>query len=232
MKKNTFEDESKVLVVEDDTKTRELLLAALRAEGFLCSEAGDTERARTIIKKARPDLVILDLGFPGGDGLDFLRELRLEDDIPVIVCTGRAEENDKLIGLEIGADDYITKPFSPKELVMRSKTILRRVANSPVRGKLTFGNINIQLDTREVFKGEELIFLTSREYDLLIFLARNPRIVHSREALLKAVWAQHGDRTMATVTEHIRRLRGKIEDNPDHPKHLCAVRGVGYRLQP
>ena len=185
-----------------------------------------------VIVKARPDLVILDLSFPGEDGIDFLKELREEDDLPVIVCSGRGNELDRIKGLDIGADDYITKPFSPNELATRVKAVLRRSGNTPVRGKLVFGDVLIHLDTREVTKNSISVKLTSREFDLLVYLAKHPRMVFSREALLKAIWSQKGSRTNATVTEHIRRLRSKIENDPNKPLHLIAVRGVGYRLMP
>lgn len=225
-------DQFKILIVDDEETTRAVLLQALRNENFLCFEASDLDRAKVIVKKARPDLIILDLSFPQGDGIDFLKEIRAEDDLPIIVCTGRSDHDDKISGLEIGADDYITKPFSSKELATRVRTVLRRSGTSPVRGKLSFGNIEIHLSSREVLKNGKNITLTSREFDLLIHLAKHPRTVFSREALLKAVWSQQGTRTNATVTEHIRRLRSKIEDDPDNPKYLTAVRGVGYRLQP
>jgi len=222
----------RILVVDDEAPTRGVLLSALREHSYLCSEADSIERARIIIVKARPDLVVLDLSFPGEDGIDFLRELRQEDDLPVIVCTGRADELDRIKGLDLGADDYITKPFFPNELATRVKAVLRRSGNTPVRGKLVFGEVLIQLNTREVTKSGTLIKLTSREFDLLVYLAKHPRMVFSREALLKAIWSQKGTRTNATVTEHIRRLRAKIEADPNKPAHLIAVRGVGYRLLP
>lgn len=234
-KKNKLPESSekfRILVVDDEAPTRGVLLSALREHQYLCSEADSIERARVVIMKARPDLVILDLTFPGEDGIDFLRELREEDDLPVIVCSGRGEELDKIKGLDIGADDYITKPFSPNELATRVKAVLRRSGNTPVRGKLVFGDVLIHLDTREVSKSGVQIKLTSREFDLLVYLAKHPRMVFSREALLKAIWSQKGTRTNATVTEHIRRLRAKIESDPNKPAHLIAVRGVGYRLMP
>ncbi len=226
-------NEVKVLVVEDDIDVRTATVEALRAAGFLCSEAGDAARARKVIAKARPDLVILDLGLPDSDGLELLRELRTRDDLPVIVVSGRGEENDRVLGLEVGADDYLTKPFSPRELATRSRNVLRRTLSSVTGPRMTFGPITVDVDTRDVRRDGENLALTAKEFDLLAFLARHPRTVFTRVDLLREVW--HSDtehRSEATVTEHVRRLRLKLESDPANPRYLCAVRGVGYRLVP
>jgi DNA-binding response OmpR family regulator len=231
----TENDKQKILVVEDDPDTREAIVTALRWAGFLCTEASDAVRARHVIKNYRPDLVVLDLGLPDSDGLDMLVELRKSDDLPVVVCSGRDSELDRVSGLDVGADDYVTKPFSPRELALRVRSILRR-ANSLGSGLpnlLTFGSVVIDVDAHEVTVDGETVSLTAREFDLIVFLARNQRIAFSRQQLLKNVWrSSDKDRSEATVTEHVRRLRKKINDDHENPRHLCAVRGVGYRLLP
>lgn len=228
-------DKQKVLVVEDDPNTREAIVTALRWAGFLCTEAGDAARARHIIGNYRPDLVVLDLGLPDSDGLELLADLRRNDDLPVVVCSGRDSELDRVGGLDVGADDYVTKPFSPRELALRVRSVLRRVGSSSSVGLnvLNFGDVTIDVDAHEVTKGGKPLSLTAREFDLLVFLARNQRIAFTRAQLLKNVWRDSAkSRTEATVTEHVRRLRRKLGDDKDNPRHLCAVRGVGYRLVP
>ena len=224
------EKQYRVLVVDDDADTRAAVLAALRWAGFLCSEAQDVARARKVVTKSRPDAVILDLGLPDGDGMEFLAELRASDDLPVLVVSGRDSEADRVLGLEIGADDYVTKPFSPRELASRVRTVLRRTGTSS--GRVGFGTITIDAEAREVTKGGRSISLTAKEFDLLSFLARHPRSVFSREDLLREVWHTNDPKSEATVTEHVRRLRLKIEEDPSSPRHLSAVRGIGYRLVP
>lgn len=223
----------KVLVVDDDANTRNTVSAGLRREGFLVCEAGDVARARKVITKSRPDIVILDLGLPDGDGLDLLRVLRATDSLPVVVCSGRAGEEDRLSGLEVGADDYVTKPFSVRELAMRVRVVLRRGRNlAPSPASLQLGTVVIDVDSREVRREGQIVQLTTREFELLAYLARHPRTVFTRAELLANVWHSSGDRSEATVTEHVRRLRMKLEDDPASPRHLCAVRGVGYRAMP
>lgn len=232
---NTENDKQKILVVEDDPDTREAIVAALRWAGFLCTEAADAVRARHVIKNYRPDLIVLDLGLPDGDGLDMLVELRKGDDLPVVVCSGRDSELDRVSGLDVGADDYVTKPFSPRELALRVRSILKRVGTGSQNHQnvLSFGAVTIDVDAHEVTVEGEPVVLTSREFDLITFLARNQRIAFSRQQLLKNVWrSSDKDRSEATVTEHVRRLRMKIRDDKENPRHLCAVRGVGYRLVP
>lgn len=223
-------DHPKVLVVDDEESTRLAVCTTLRSVGMLCSEAADASRARKVIIKSRPDVVILDLTLPDQDGLQLLKELRAGDDLPVLVLSGRSGEEDKVKGLDLGADDYITKPFSRTELISRVRSVLRRSKGSTHTVKISFGDITIDTTAREVRKKGYPLQLTAREYELLLFLARNPRTVFSREDLIKKVWPGSNERGLATVTEHVRRLRNKIEENPDKPKHLCAVRGVGYRL--
>lgn len=223
----------KVLVVEDEPQARAAVLAALRADGLLCSEAEDGSRARRVIAKARPDIVVLDLGLPDGDGLDLLKEIRQSDDLPVVVCSGRGSEADKVLGLDVGADDYLAKPFGGRELVSRVRSVLRRAQSAPSHAVLRFGNVEINTSTREVTVGGSMVSLTAREFELMAYLAAHPREVFSRADLLRAVWrSAPTSKSEATVTEHIRRLRIKLEAEPGTPKHLRAVRGVGYRLVP
>ena len=225
---------AKVLVVDDDAQTRNAMTAGLRRDGFLVCEASDVARARRVISKNRPDIVVLDLGLPDGDGLELLRTLRTTDNLPVVVCSGRTGESDKLSGLEQGADDYITKPFSVRELAMRVRVVLRRIKNTPTTPTtLNLGSVVIDVEGREVRKSGTLVQLTAREFELLVFLAKNPRTVYTRAELLIQVWhTATADRSEATVTEHVRRLRLKLEEDPASPRHLCAVRGVGYRVVP
>lgn len=224
---------AKVLVVDDDPTARNAVSAGLRREGFLVCEASDVSRARKVISKNRPDIVVLDLGLPDGDGLDLLTALRTTDNLPVVVCSGRDGEQDRLNGLELGADDYITKPFSVRELSMRVRVVLRRIQNTPsTPTSLHMGSVVIDVEGREVRRSGTPIQLTAREFELLVFLARNPRTVFTRAELLASVWHASGERSEATVTEHVRRLRLKLEDDPASPRHLCAVRGVGYRVVP
>jgi DNA-binding response OmpR family regulator len=186
-----------------------------------------------VISKSRPDIVVLDLGLPDGDGLDLLRSLRTTDNLPVVVCSGRADESDRLSGLEQGADDYVTKPFSIRELSMRVRVVLRRIQNIPsTPTSLHLGQVVIDVEGREVRRNGTPVQLTAREFELLVFLAKNPRTVFTRAELLVNVWHSTGDRSEATVTEHVRRLRLKLEEDPASPRHLCAVRGVGYRVVP
>jgi DNA-binding response OmpR family regulator len=180
-----------------------------------------------------PDLVVLDIMLPGLDGLEVCRELRSRAPVPVIMLTARGTEEDRVVGLELGADDYVAKPFSPRELTARVKAVLRR-ANSQLPeadGTIEAGDLGIDLGAREVRVRGELLALTAREFELLAFVARQPRRVFRREELLEHVWGYtYGD--TSTVTVHIRRLREKIEDDPSAPRHLATVWGVGYRFDP
>lgn len=221
----------KILVVEDDPYTREVILVALRASGFLCTAAESSAKASNIVSKLRPDLVVLDLGLPDGDGISFLKSLRVSDDLPVVVCTGRSAEHEVIKGLDIGADDYITKPFSPNELVLRIRNILKRVVSNAPEALLTLGDLSIDPRARTVTKGKTNIKLTVCEFDLLLFLASNPGIVYPREQLLLHVWRANSQKgKVATVTEHVRRLRKKLGDDPAEPTYIKVVRGIGYRV--
>jgi DNA-binding response OmpR family regulator len=226
---------ARVLVVEDDPTVAEVVVRYLEREGFEVESVGDGREALERAGQSLPDLVVLDLMLPGLDGLEVCRRLRAVAPIPVIMLTARGEESDRVLGLELGADDYVSKPFSPRELTARVKSVLRR-AQGPlsavdVPGVLTMGELEIDLGSREVRRGGEPATLTAREFELLVFLVRHPRRVFRREELLEHVWGYtYGD--TSTVTVHIRRLREKIEPEPSEPKNIQTVWGVGYRFDP
>ena len=226
---------ARVLVVEDDTTVAEVVVRYLEREGFDVESVGDGREALERAGRCLPDLVVLDLMLPGLDGLEVCRRLRAVAPIPVIMLTARGEESDRVLGLELGADDYVAKPFSPRELTARVKSVLRRAQGplSPVDlpGVLTIGDLDVDLGAREVRRGGELVTLTAREFELLVFLARHPRRAFRREELLEHVWGYtYGD--TSTVTVHIRRLREKIEPQPSAPARIQTVWGVGYRFDP
>ncbi len=222
-----------VLVVDDEPIVREVVCSYLQREGYRTLEAADGERARALLAEAEPSLVVLDLMLPGTDGLELCRWIRANSELPVIMLTARGEEADRIVGLELGADDYVTKPFSPRELVARVKTVLRRSAPQLATGeRLVFGELAIDSRTREVRRGGRELRLTAKEFDLLWFLARHPRQVFSRDQLMDRVWGYTSALDTGTVTVHVRRLREKIEADPAHPARLQTVWGVGYRFVP
>ncbi len=222
-----------VLVVDDEPIVREVVVRYLQREGFRILEAGDGDRARELIERDTPNLVVLDLMLPGTDGLSLCRWIRSRSDLPVIMLTARGEEADRIVGLELGADDYVTKPFSPRELAARVRTVLRRAAPPALReARLAFDELEIDASTREVTRGGEQLRLTAKEFDLLWFLASNPRHVFSRDQLMDRVWGYEAALDTGTVTVHMRRLREKVEQDPSHPRYLETVWGVGYRFVP
>jgi DNA-binding response OmpR family regulator len=222
-----------VLVVDDEPIVREVVVSYLRREGYETLEAGDGDTARELIERAQPGLVILDVMLPGTDGFELCRWLRSRSDLPVILLTARGEEADRIVGLELGADDYVTKPFSPRELAARVRTVLRRTAPRAATGeRLSFDGLELDARTREVRRRGELLRLTAREFDLLWFVASHPRQVFSRDVLMDRVWGYAAALDTGTVTVHIRRLREKIEDDPSRPRFLETVWGVGYRFVP
>jgi DNA-binding response OmpR family regulator len=222
-----------VLVVDDEPIVREVVVSYLRREGFRTLEAGDGIRARKLLEHDLPNLVVLDLMLPGMDGLELCRWIRARSDLPVIMLTARGEEADRIVGLELGADDYVTKPFSPRELAARVRTVLRRAAQPSLgEEKLSLDGLEIDASTREVTKGGQPVRLTAREFDLLWFLASHPRHVFSRSQLMDRVWGYEAALDTGTVTVHVRRLREKIEDDPSQPRFLETVWGVGYRFCP
>ena len=222
-----------VLVVDDEPTIRDVVVQYLRRDGYATLEAADGDAARDLMEREWPSLVVLDLMLPGTDGLALCRWIRERSELPVIMLTARGEEADRLVGLELGADDYVTKPFSPRELVARVRTDLRRSA-APVQlhERIRFGDLEIDAAAREVRKRGEALRLTAREFDLLLFLARHPRRVFSRDQLMSRVWGYEPAFDSGTITVHVRRLREKIEDDPARPRHLETVWGVGYRLSP
>jgi DNA-binding response OmpR family regulator len=222
-----------VLVVDDEPIVREVVVRYLNREGYATLEAGDGELARILLEAKKPDLVVLDVMLPGTDGLELCRWIRSRSELPVILLTARGEEADRIVGLELGADDYVTKPFSPRELAARVRTVLRRAVPSiELDERLAFDGLDLDAATREVRKQGEELKLTAKEFDLLWFLASNPRKVFSREQLMSRVWGYEAALDTGTVTVHIRRLREKIEDRPSQPRFLQTVWGVGYRFAP
>ena len=222
-----------LLVVDDDSRVRTVVCWQLEAEGYAVREAADGNAAWHSIVDQRPDLVVLDLSLPGMSGLDLLRRLRdAGDETPVVVLSGRSGEGDRIVGLDLGADDYLVKPFSPGELAARVRSVLRRSGGQPVARPPTTGDpcskLRIDPWTREVEVDGEPVPLTAREFDLLAFLAAHPRHVFTRAQLLEQVWSSSRCwQSEATVTEHVHRLRHKLG-----PRYLVTVRGVGYRLEP
>jgi len=222
-----------VLIVDDEPIVREVVVRYLAREGHQTLEAGDGESARAAIEKSEPDLVVLDVMLPGTDGLELCRWIRASSELPVIMLTARGEEADRIVGLELGADDYVTKPFSPRELAARVRSVLRRSAPAEdTVEQLAFGDVELEQATREARKARREVRLTAKEFDLLWFLASHPRRVFSREQLMAKVWGYTAALDTGTVTVHVRRLREKIEDQPSSPRHLETVWGVGYRLVP
>ena len=222
-----------VLVVDDEPIVRDVVVRYLERDGFTTLEAADGDRARELIEAGEAELVVLDLMLPGMDGLELCRWIRSRSDLPVIMLTARGDETDRIVGLELGADDYVTKPFSPRELSARVRTILRRADNTIARPeRLQFGEIVLDGASREVTRAGAPVALTAREFDLLWFLASNPRRVFSRSHLMDRVWGHLPALDTGTVTVHVRRLREKLEPDPARPTHLQTVWGVGYRLDP
>jgi DNA-binding response OmpR family regulator len=226
---------AKILVVDDEANLRNLVGSYLRAEGFDVAEAGDGASAVDAVRRRRPDLVVLDVAMPGMDGIEALREIRSMSDVYVVMLTARAEETDKLIGLSVGADDYITKPFSPRELVARVKAVLRRGGRDrpvPDGEVSTFPRLTIDRGRRTVSVDGGEREVTALEFDLLAALAAQPGRVFSRRQLLEAVWGwdYFGDERVVDV--HIRKLRLALGDDAGEPTFIGTVRGVGYRFLP
>jgi len=225
---------SRVLVVDDDRTVSDVVSRYLTREGYQVETASDGAAALERAAARPPDLVVLDLMLPGMTGLEVCRRIRELAPIPVIMLTARGEEGDRVIGLELGADDYVTKPFSARELVLRVGAVLRRAHGplpSEIRAVLTDGGLSIDTGAHEATLGGQFISLTAREYDLLVYLLRHPRTAFTREQLLDRVWDWNfGD--VSTVTVHVRRLREKIEADPANPTRLVTVWGVGYRYEP
>lgn len=236
--------EKRILVVDDEDRIRRLLRMYLEREGFQIEEAEDGEKALRMALSQDYDLIILDLMLPGMDGLDVCRKIREKKATPIIMLTARGEESDRLIGLTLGADDYVVKPFSPRELVLRVRNLLRRAAPRPAAGEregrpggpdpsrdLHFEGLSIHCDQRRVIVGGVEAELTVKEFDLLEWMARHPGQVFSRSQLLSRVWNIDFEGDSTTVTVHIRRLREKVEPNPSEPTYLKTVWGIGYKFE-
>ncbi len=228
----TGEGTKHILVVEDDPTISEVVARYLQREGYEAEIALDGEEALSRAAEINPDLVVLDLMLPKIDGYEVCRMLRAKGAVPIIMLTAKGEETDKLVGLNLGADDYMTKPFSPRELVARVKAVLRRSAMPPVDSgdMLRYPDLSIDPRARQVVANGRDVELTAKEFDLLMFLAQYPGRVFTREQLLNDVWDYAFAGDSSTVTVHIRRLREKIERDPARPRHLLTVWGVGYKF--
>ncbi len=219
---------AKILVVDDDPAISEMLTIVLESEGFEPVPVMDGNEAVGAARAQQPDLILLDLMLPGMNGVDICRAIRLESSVPIIMLTAKTDTVDVVLGLESGADDYITKPFKPKELVARIRARLRRTDTNPTE-ILEVGDLTIDVPEHTVKRGEEEIALTPLEFDLLLELARKPRQVHTREELLESVWGYRHASDTRLVNVHVQRLRAKIEKDPENPQIVLTVRGVGYK---
>lgn len=218
----------RVLVVDDDASLAEMLGIVLRQEGFdsrLCLRG---DEALDAFHDYRPDLVLLDLMLPGRDGIDVCKEIRSESGVPIVMLTAKSDTVDVVVGLESGADDYVVKPFKPKELVARLRARVRRI-DTPPSETLAIGDLTIDVAGHEVCRGESRINLTPLEFDLLVCLARKPRQVFTREVLLEEVWGYRHAADTRLVNVHVQRLRSKVEHDPENPQVVVTVRGVGYK---
>lgn len=227
--------DAKILVVDDDKKTVDLLRLYLEKDGYRVLPAHDGRQALELARQKQPDLIVLDLMLPAVDGLDVCRTLRVrgQSKVPIIMLTARTTEEDKLLGLDLGADDYVTKPFSPRELLARVRAVLRRVAEAETKGppQLRYDDLVVDLVRHEVRLGQEPVHLTPREFKLLETLAREPGRAFTRLELLEAVFGFDYDGLERTVDVHVMHLRKKIEPEPDQPRYVITVPGVGYRFE-
>jgi two-component system response regulator MtrA len=222
---------SRVLVVDDDPALAEMLTIVLRGEGFDTAVVGDGTRALPAVRDLRPDVVLLDLMLPGMNGIDVCRAIRTESGVPIVMLTAKTDTVDIVLGLESGADDYVVKPFKPKELVARIRARVRRTETEPAE-QLSIGDVAIDVPAHQVTRDGEPIALTPLEFDLLVALARKPRQVFTREVLLEQVWGYRHAADTRLVNVHVQRLRSKVERDPEHPEVVLTVRGVGYKAGP
>ena len=223
----------RILVVDDEPQVLEVLKLYLSRDGFKVTTAADGQASLEQFDLYAPDLVVLDLMLSKIDGLEVFKRLRAKRAVPIIMLTAKGEELDRVLGLELGADDYIVKPFSPREVVARIKNVLRRASppEDSTEGALTYGDLRIDPRTRGVQVGPRKVDLTSKEFDLLYFLAKHPEQVFTRAQLLDQVWGYEFYGDASTVTVHMRRLREKIETQPTEPRYLATVWGVGYKFE-
>ncbi|MBC3193741.1 response regulator transcription factor [Pseudonocardia sp. C8] len=222
---------SRVLVVDDDPALAEMLTIVLRGEGFETTVVSDGTRALPAVRDTQPDVVLLDLMLPGMNGIDVCRAIRAESGIPIVMLTAKSDTVDVVLGLESGADDYVVKPFKPKELVARIRARVRRNEAEPAE-QLSIGEIDIDVPAHQVTRGGRPIALTPLEFDLLVALARKPRQVFTREVLLEQVWGYRHAADTRLVNVHVQRLRSKVERDPERPEVVLTVRGVGYKAGP
>ena len=220
-----------ILIIEDEPKIAKLARDYLEQSSYRAFIAADGNSGLAMARREHPDLIVLDLMLPGMDGLDVCRALRRESDVPIIMLTARSEETDRLIGLELGADDYITKPFSPRELVARVRALLRRVKGTVYQpGIIRAGDLTIDIDSHRLTRGEESIHLTRFEFSLLQVLAQHPGQMYSRAQLLEKLHGVAFDGYDRSVDAHIKNLRRKIEVDPTDPKYILTVYGIGYKF--
>jgi two-component system, OmpR family, response regulator MtrA len=222
----------KVLVVDDDPALAEMLGIVLRGEGLEPSFVADGDGALAAFRDTRPDLVLLDLMLPGRDGLEVCRAIRAESGVPIVMLTAKSDTIDVVLGLESGADDYVVKPFKPKELVARVRARLRRGGDEEEPETLSIGDVRIDVPGHTVTRDGRQLQLTPLEFDLLVALARKPRQVFTREVLLEQVWGYRHAADTRLVNVHVQRLRAKVERDPEHPEIVLTVRGVGYKAGP
>jgi DNA-binding response OmpR family regulator len=221
---------SQILVVEDDGRIADLVARNLQAAGYRCVLAADGDRALAEFRRAKPALVVLDLGLAGIDGLEVTRRLRRESDVPILMLTARTTESDKLLGLEVGADDYVTKPFSTAELVARVRALLRRSSGQLAERRIEVGGLSIDPERRSVERDGRPVTLTTLEFDLLYFLAARPGRVFSRDALMEQVWGSDRVVDERSIDSLVSRLRRKLDGDASGPRYLQTVWGAGYRF--
>jgi DNA-binding response OmpR family regulator len=223
---------NKILVVDDEKRIVEIVKAYLERDGYKVIIAYDGKSALELARKEHPELIVLDLMLPEISGWDVCRALRKESDVPIIMLTAREDTTDKIVGLELGADDYVTKPFDSKELVSRVRAVLRRYKGNPATPhSIKIGDLNIDNERRTVQRGDTIIELTSTEFDLLQFLAESPGRVYTRMQLLDEIQGEAYEGYERTIDSHIKNLRKKIELDPNHPKYIITIHGAGYKLE-
>jgi len=220
-----------VLVVDDDVALAEMLQIVLRQEGFDTVWCGRGDRAVEAFRRSRPDVVLLDIMLPGGDGVEVCRTIRGESGVPIVMLTARSDTQDVVRGLEAGADDYVSKPFKVQELVARLRTRLRRLESDAPGAAIVVRDIVINPATHEVTRAGQEVLLTPLEFDLLLALAKHPRQVMTRQKLMEDVWGYHHSGDTKLINVHVQRLRSKIEKDPERPEIVITVRGVGYRVE-